>query len=147
MKSLFSELFAYNDDCNKRLMAAFLSAGESVPAKSRKLFDHILTAHHVWNARLNGQVPKYGVWEPILPDALEKIHEENQTLTAKILDEKDLSKIIDYKTSKGVPLRSSIRDILFHMINHATYHRGQIAMDFRESGLEPLVTDYIYYKR
>lgn len=147
MKSFFSELFAYNDDCNKRLMAAFLANGEKVPAKSRKLFDHILTAHHIWNARINGQAPKYRVWEPLPQDILEKVHEENQILTGKILTEKDLSEDIGYKTSKSIPFRSSIRDILFHMINHATYHRGQIATDFRGSGLEPLVTDYIFYRR
>ncbi|MBC9795198.1 DinB family protein [Sinomicrobium weinanense] len=147
MKSLFSELFSYNDDCNKRLIAAFRLAGDKVPEKSRRLFDHILTAHHIWNARLNGQAPKYRVWEELSPDILEELHEENQELSRKILEEKDFSEIIDYKNSKGVPFHNSIRNILFHVINHATYHRGQIAMDFRESGLEPLVTDYIYYRR
>ncbi|QLH28398.1 MAG: hypothetical protein HWD63_02710 [Candidatus Parvibacillus calidus] len=39
-----------------------------------------------------------------------------------------------------------MKDIIFHIINHSTYHRGQIAMEFRQSGLEPLNTDYIFYK-
>lgn len=30
---------------------------------------------------------------------------------------------------------------------NATYHRGQIATDFKNTGLQPLVTDYIFYKR
>ncbi|WP_209331385.1 DinB family protein [Lunatimonas salinarum] len=34
-----------------------------------------------------------------------------------------------------------------HIVNHSTYHRGQIATLFRESGLQPVVTDYIMLKR
>lgn len=128
-------------------MDTFRAAGDKVPEKSRKLFDHILTAHHIWNARLNGQVPRYRVWERLSADVLEKVHEENQILTGKILEGKDLSEKINYKNSKGVLYHRNIGDILFHMVNHATYHRGQIATNFRESGLEPLVTDYIYYKK
>jgi uncharacterized damage-inducible protein DinB len=42
---------------------------------------------------------------------------------------------------------NTIKDILFHIINHSTNHRGQIAVDFRNNGLEPLVLDYVFYKR
>lgn len=42
---------------------------------------------------------------------------------------------------------NTIGDILFHIVNHSTYHRGQIASDFRESDIEPLNTDYIMFKR
>lgn len=147
MKSLFSELFAYNLDCNKRLITAFLTAGENVPDKSKKLFHHILTAHHVWNARLSGIASEYGVWEAIPAGLVEKVNEENHILTGKILRQRDLSEIIDYKNSKGASYSNNIRNILFHVVNHSTYHRGQIAMNFRDSGLEPLVTDFIFYKR
>ena len=37
--------------------------------------------------------------------------------------------------------------MLFHFVNHSTYHRGQIASNLKEHGIEPLVTDYIFYKR
>jgi uncharacterized damage-inducible protein DinB len=42
---------------------------------------------------------------------------------------------------------NTIKDILFHMINHSTHHRAQIAMDMRNNKLEPLPLDYIFYKR
>ena len=59
----------------------------------------------------------------------------------------DLNNIILYKTTKGQAFENKTSDILFHIINHSTYHRGQIAADFRQTGTEPLSTDYIFYKR
>ena len=64
-----------------------------------------------------------------------------------ILDKFDLTATMSYTNSKGQTFSNSIRDILFHVINHSTYHRAQIATEFKQNGLEPLVTDYIFYKR
>jgi uncharacterized damage-inducible protein DinB len=33
------------------------------------------------------------------------------------------------------------------MTTHGTYHRGQIAMQLRQQGLEPVNTDYIMFLR
>ncbi|MCF8317339.1 MAG: hypothetical protein K9I02_01220 [Haliscomenobacter sp.] len=55
--------------------------------------------------------------------------------------------IINYSNSKGQLFSNSIQDMLFHIINHSTYHRGQVATEFKRQGLEPLVTDYIFFKR
>lgn len=54
---------------------------------------------------------------------------------------------IGYKTSKGDAFQNTVKDILFHIINHSTYHRGQIAANCKEYGIEPLMSDYIFYKR
>ena len=71
----------------------------------------------------------------------------NHEQSLQILDNVDLDKMIHYNNTKGEASVNSVRDILFHVINHSTYHRGQIATEFRQNGLDPLVTDYIYYKR
>ena len=49
--------------------------------------------------------------------------------------------------SKGETFSNKIKDILFHIINHSTYHRAQIATDLKQNGIEPINTDYIFYKR
>jgi uncharacterized damage-inducible protein DinB len=46
-----------------------------------------------------------------------------------------------------VAFSNDIKSIIFHVINHSTYHRGQIASEFKQNGLDPMVTDYILYKR
>jgi len=38
-------------------------------------------------------------------------------------------------------------EMLLHVVNHGTYHRGQIAAKVRELGGKPVSTDYIYYTR
>lgn len=75
---------------------------------------------------------------------IDRINYEHSLL---ILGDSDLDKTIHYTNTREQVFNNSIRDILFHIINHSTYHRGQIATEFRQNGLDPLVTDFIVYKR
>ncbi|MFM8742635.1 MAG: DinB family protein [Cytophagales bacterium] len=36
---------------------------------------------------------------------------------------------------------------MIHLVNHGSYHRGQVAMLLRERGYEPFNTDLITYDR
>ncbi|TFH11551.1 MAG: hypothetical protein E4H14_00525 [Candidatus Thorarchaeota archaeon] len=44
-------------------------------------------------------------------------------------------------------LRMTFDEILFHLVNHATYHRGQIVMGLRILGKDVVMTDYVPYRR
>lgn len=80
--------------------------------------------------------------------ALGDIHYENQRNSFEIISNtEDFEKRIDYENTEGRLFTNTLQDMLFHIINHSTNHRGQIAMDFRVNGLEPLASDYIHYKR
>jgi|SRR5688572_7228521 len=147
MIPFFKELFGYNHHFNQRLATVFMEHADKTPEKSVKWFSHILNAHQVWNSRIISDINKFGVWELHSVDELIEIDETNYANSIKILDQGNLETEIRYVTSKGDPFTNSTRDILFHIINHSTYHRGQIAADFRQQGLEPIVTDYIFYKR
>lgn len=147
MKEFFKELFEYNHHTNQKLWAIFNENPNKTSEKSMKLYSHILNAHHIWNSRINAVQATYEVWKlhPIQNCMdIDKANYENSLL---ILDKFDLNEIMNYKTTNGLAFNNSIRDTLFHVINHSTYHRGQIASDFRQNGLEPLVSDYIFYKR
>jgi uncharacterized damage-inducible protein DinB len=52
-----------------------------------------------------------------------------------------------YKDLKGKAHKTPVGDILVHVMNHGTYHRGQIATCLRERGVDPARTDYIVYSR
>jgi uncharacterized damage-inducible protein DinB len=41
----------------------------------------------------------------------------------------------------------SLEEILFHITNHATYHRGQMALGLKMLGKDVLMTDYVPYLR
>jgi uncharacterized damage-inducible protein DinB len=54
---------------------------------------------------------------------------------------------VEYENSEGRTFANDVKDILFHVVNHSTHHRGQIMMDLRASGITPEPLDYIFYKR
>lgn len=145
--SYFNEYFEYNRYFNTKLATVFEENSGLTEGKSHRLFSHMLGAHHIWNHRILARQNDYGVWE-LLPSAkLNEINLKNFDDSTHILENLDLNNTISYRNSKGQAFRNKVSDILFHIINHSTYHRGQIAADFREIGLEPLVTDYIFWKR
>lgn len=87
------------------------------------------------------------VWKILNDEKLEEIENENYRKSLELLDSKDLTEEISYENSKGEQYRNSVQEILIHIVNHSTYHRGQIAVEFRQKGIEPVVSDYIFYKR
>src|SRR5690606_41841818 len=100
----------------------------------------------IWNSRILGE-RTFQVWQINSWESLEQIDRENQAKSLKIAEEADLDKIVEYSNSTGAMFSSKIKDILFHIVNHSTYHRAQVAVELRQSGIDPISTDYIHYKR
>lgn len=147
MKQFFKDLFEYGHHFNQKLWNVFNENPNKTSEKSLKLYSHILNAHQIWNNRIESKQKTLGVWEihPIQNcKDIEKVNYEDSLL---IIDKFDLNETINYVNNRGQTFSNGIRDVLFHVINHSTYHRGQIAAEFRQNGLEPLATDYIFYKR
>ncbi len=120
----------------------------AVPQESMRLFSHILNAHHIWNARIKGRGPAVGVWDEHPVASWADLHYENQRDSFEIVNNADpMDRRISYEDSQGRSFANSLQDILFHVINHSTHHRAQIAADFRANNLEPFASDYILYKR
>ncbi|RZK48785.1 MAG: damage-inducible protein DinB [Pedobacter sp.] len=145
MKSLFTELFTYNQYVNAQVYEQLTS--HKVSEKSINLFNHIQNAQHIWNHRILALPAKFGVWENQALEILPAYMEQNHIQTMDILNRMDLEAPIAYANSKGNAFGNQIYQILFHVINHSTYHRAQIATEFKLHGLNPLNTDYIFYKR
>ncbi len=147
MIALFKDIFTYHHHFNQKLIEEFRVHGGKLPQRSFPLFCHILNAHHIWNTRILKAAEKFGVNQEHRLDQCPEIDKTNYQTTIQILDTVNLDASIDYKTSKGQPFSNRVRDILFHAANHTTHHRGQIISDFRQAGIQPLVTDYIFYRR
>ena len=58
-----------------------------------------------------------------------------------------LERVIAYKDLKGNPHQSALWQIVLHLVNHATLHRGQVMAMMRQLGAAPLPTDLIFYYR
>ena len=147
MKVFFNQLFDYNFYCNKKLIEACIEMDE-VPEKSIELFSHIINVHQRWNSVLTKTKPKYDVFQSQEIKNWADIHYENQRMSFEIItNTEDFEKRYDYENSKGRIFTNTVQDLLFHIINHSTHHRGQIAMNFRQNGIEPIPLDYVLYKR
>lgn len=146
MEDFFKQAFEYTFTFNNRVIDSLLAA-DALPDKSYKLINHTLNAHEIWNARIKDLKPTVGVWDIREISELKAVNLQNYTNSLSILEEFDLAMPIGYKTSKGDGFENTVLDIFFHIINHSTYHRGQIATNCKENGIEPLLSDYIFYKR
>ena len=125
-----------------------LSSLDSIPENSHKLFSHILNAHHIWNHRLLETPPELKVWQIHEAKNWEDIHYDNQRTTFEIISGREEFDIrVDYVNSAGRTFGNSMSDILFHITNHSTHHRGQIMAELRAQGHAPQPLDYIFYKR
>ena len=60
----------------------------------------------------------------------------------------ELDRVIRYKTLNGEPMESVFSHMLQHVVNHATYHRGQVTVMLRQLGAPaPKPQDLIRFYR
>ena len=147
MKLFFTELFEYNFKCNSQVIKRSLEFESKITGRSHKLFDHIFNAHEIWNSRILQHAAVFGVWQSHGLKDWKVINQSCHEASLSIIGQFDFDLKVSYTNSLGDSYVSSVRDILFHIINHSTYHRAQIASDFRANDIEPVQTDYIFFKR
>lgn len=146
MKMFLKSFFKYNYQINQAIADRFKSYNNQLDGEINRLANHMMNAHQILLSRINGNGLLKSPWE-IFP--LETFSERNQKLfdqTIVLLDSRDLEEVIIFKTFSGVEFEKKISDILIHIVNHSTYHRGQIALLMRTKGLEPVTSDYIHWK-
>ena len=147
MKAFFEDVLKYTHHSNGLLIEKLLENPEFYSENISLLSSHILDAHHIWNHRIFGKSPSLSVWQPVEINRLPELNDENFEHSKQIIQQRDFSEKINYTNSKGFIYTNSIQEILFHIINHSTYHRGQIVSLLKTKGVEPIATDYIFYKR
>ena len=143
-----SRLYTYHDQVNRAYIAALTEYGERVSERVIKLFSHVLNAHAIWVARITGQTPPYGVWEIHAVSYMTVIHEAAQRAAEQLwLAQDRLEDTVRYTNTKGIAYESKVSDILLHIVNHATYHRGQVAQIMSAAGLPMPGSDYVIMLR
>lgn len=147
MKQFFRELFEYNLYVNQQVCDSIESNAGAVTASTVGLFSHLLNAHQIWNSRIDGNAIVIDPWTVSAAAAFQQANLVNHQKSLELIEIHNLDTIINYTNTKGLSFQNSIRDILFHIINHSTYHRAQIATACKQSGIQPVVSDYIIYRR
>ncbi len=138
MKEFFEDIFEYHHHFNAHI--------DQLSERTIPLFSHCLNAHQIWNARINNGEP-FGVNDIHDPKGFNALDMANYKDTLQILSDRSLNGSINYSNSRGDQFSNTIQQILFHVANHFTHHKGQLISDLRAKGIKPLVTDYIFYKR
>lgn len=108
---------------------------------------HILNAQHIWNSRIVQQVPLFATWDLQPTENFLQLENSNFQQTSVIINSVDLETVMDYKTSTGIAMKNKVKDMLFQIVNHSTYHRAQITTEWKQSGIKIIPSDYILYKR
>ncbi len=143
----FKRLFEYNYSTNKKLSEFLLTHQKQIPDKVIQLSCHISNAHFIWNSRILGKQTQLVPWNIFPIVELKEREEVNHESTKMILDQIDLDQSITYTNSLGDSYKKRVADILTHVVNHSTYHRGQIALLLRENGQNPIPSDFILFAR
>ena len=146
MKEFFKNIFEYHNHFNQKLIEQLIENENLLSNRTIPLLSHSINAHQIWNARITND-EKLGVHAEQTLQKCKKLDDENYNKTLEILRNHELTENITYANSKGTEFNNSIQQILFHISNHFSHHKGQIISDLRQSGINPIVTDYIFYKR
>ncbi len=156
------QMAAYNVWANHKLLYQIQQMEESTwfaetPSSFSSLYKTIL---HMWDAesgwfqrmRLHENI----VWpsrnfEPSLKDACNGLMNQSMQWESFIQDHMNDevmgSKLI-YKNMKGQEFMQPVSEVLLHVFNHGTYHRGQLVTMMRALGETSIPqTDFIVFKR
>ena len=66
---------------------------------------------------------------------------------AEGLADKDWLREVSYRTMAGTPYVTPLWQIVLHVVNHGSHHRGQITNMLRQLGIKPANLDLIGFYR
>jgi len=138
-KRIFQQLAAYNRWANARLYAAALDLSDQAYRLHIGVFfssvhgtlNHVLLTDRIWLKRLTGEGDHPSRLNAILfEDRAELVRariveDERLIRTVDSYDDAALASIHSYRTTSGMPHSQAVADILLHLFNHQTHHRGQ----------------------
>ncbi len=147
-------LYEYNRWANGRTLEAaekldpeaFVRDLRNSFSSVRDTLAHILGAEWIWLCRWQGESPKKPLAAAEFPtvsrlrERFSAVDHERGVFLAG-LTEARLPQALTYKDLAGNPYRLPLVAVLQHVVNHGTYHRGQITTMLRQLGAAPVATD------
>ena len=158
----FRQLARYNHWANLRLYGAALDMPEEQYRRLTGVFfgslhgtlNHLLLTDRIWLKRLTGQGEHPDRLNAILYEDRHDLVRARMAEDVRLSDvvagytDADLAKTVSYRTTSGKPYSQVLQDILLHLFNHQTHHRGQAhACCSILTGTEPPSLDLLLFQR
>jgi uncharacterized damage-inducible protein DinB len=83
---------------------------------------------------------------PALQAAWPPLFERWKAWAAELTDERAREQVA-YATMEGTPCQQPLWQVILHVVNHGTHHRGQVSGFLRTLGRTPPVIDLAYFYR
>jgi len=152
------ELYDYNRWANARTLDAASRASSDGFSRDlggsfgslRGTLAHLFGAEWIWLERWRGISPRSLPLAADFPD-VEAVRgrwsdvERGQQEFLSGLDPGRLREVVSYVNLKGQTFAYPLWRMLLHVVNHSSYHRGQVATLLRQLGATPLSTDLLLY--
>ena len=113
---------------------------------------HALSAEWIWVERFKGNSPPKLIDEGEFPDVLAlkerwAVVEAHRRAWFDGLKERALNTPLQYRTTEGQLFEAPLAELLQHVVNHSSYHRGQVTVLLRMLGARPVSTDLVLFDR
>lgn len=161
MKDTLQEFGSYNLWANESITSAILGMDEHLhqqhsPSSFPNLYATIL---HMWDAetawwqRMHRHekilVPSQN-FNPNMKEAVNGLLSQSTLWSnfAKEVTEQELKNKLEYRNNRGEQFSQALHEVMLHVFNHGTYHRGQLVTMMRALGHEEIPqTDFIVWAR
>jgi uncharacterized damage-inducible protein DinB len=154
------QLYAFNRWANAHMRAAVRKLSDEAFERDMKnsfpsvrdTMLHIMASEWVWLTRWLGTSPS-GMpqeWKSYKLAQIEQEWDALETAQEAFVDrlsDPDLDRVVEYVNFRGETFQQPLWHLLRHMVNHSTYHRGQITTMLRQLGYDAVSTDLVVYFR
>jgi len=111
---------------------------------------HIMAAQWIWLSRWQGTSPTSLLEARVFPDLAslrarwDQIEADTRRFVATLTDA-DLARVVEYRNTRGELWAYPLWQQVVHQVNHATYHRGEVAAALTQLGHSPGDLDLLIY--
>lgn len=106
--------------------------GREFPDPEMPVFSHILAAQEIWFQRVQGVSPTS--LEPMEPTRA--VAESLRAKWVDLVQTRDRRDVISYRRITGEEFELTFEAIVRHVLNHGTYHRGELRGIQRMKGID-----------
>jgi Uncharacterized protein conserved in bacteria len=157
MNGRIFQLYDYHIWANERMMNHLKSLPGEILLKEvdlgfksiAEVIGHIVSVDEVWFSRIKEEPSASLANKQFsnIEEAGNYMNNLQSQIREYLLSVHDMEKSVTYRNTAGQEFRNSIAEIVQHVVNHGTYHRGNISTILRHLGYSGIQTDYIAYLR